>query len=488
MSISELPPWLLEQLDRADLNGPKYKRLFSVLQQAILSGQLPANTRLPASRLLAAGLNMSRNTVKSCYEMLHAEGYIYSRQGDGSYVTPQAGLVSTDAHIQPSCLPPELSEFAKRLDKPNRMHSSDKKAVLLPAMPDLSMFPWRKWQTAVGKANRKMQTPLSTSLQGELALREQIIQQLQSSRGIKATADNVIICSGSQQAAYLTMQMIANPGDSILVEDPGFPGIDGAIEALGANTVAVPIDEQGIQLNEAVEAMDSAVAAVITPSRNYPLGYTLSLSRRVQLLDWARSQNRWIIEDDYDSDFCFDHAPISALQGLDSAQRVIYMGTFTRSLHPSIRLGYLILPDALVKPFTNARQYLDGGLAQLPQLALAEFMSSGDYASHIRRMRKLYRQRRDLLHHMMNIELGGKLMPVKSDGGMHSVFLLPMHVDDQALARQAQKQGLGIRSLSHYRRLADSDKGIVIGFAGYSESVMHDAVKRLALLVSPLLS
>ncbi|WP_315982903.1 PLP-dependent aminotransferase family protein [Aliamphritea spongicola] len=242
------------------------------------------------------------------------------------------------------------------------------------------------------------------------------------------------------------------------MEEPGYYGVDGALAAVGANKVAVPADEEGFHLEAALQRSGNARLALLTPSRNYPMGYTLSLARRLALLNWAREQDAWIIEDDYDSEFRFDGPPLTSLQGLSGGERVIYMGTFSRILHPSIRLGYLVLPEVLTEPFSQVRAYVDGGLSSLPQIALADFMASGDFASHVRRMRKLYQQRRDILNTLAEQRFGDQLLRVESDGGMHSTFIFrdDLNISDRDLAAAAQARGWGY---GHYLIFIPPAKG-----------------------------
>jgi len=252
---------------------------------------------------------------------------------------------------------------------------------------------------------------------GDDLLRNQIASYLQVTRGVSCDAEQVMICSGSQQALYLSFQLLLNADDTVWVEDPGYHGISGAITSVRANEFPVPTDQDGFEVNYAIKHKIDARAAIVTPSHNYPMGYTLSLERRLALIEWAKQHSSWIIEDDYDSEFRYEGPPLTALQGLGGEHCVIYAGTFTRILHPSIRLGYLIIPPSLVEPFTKAKRYIDGGISQLPQLALGEFMASGQFSSHVRRMRKLYQHRRKVLNDAIANALEGILerVPVTAE-------------------------------------------------------------------------
>ncbi|RTE64815.1 PLP-dependent aminotransferase family protein [Amphritea opalescens] len=471
-------------LQQEQLQRPRYRALFNYLQQRILEGALPPDSRLPSTRELAELLHLSRNTVKQVYEMLHSEGYIDTRQGDGSYVAPQLSLNHTQqTQSQPKRQPIQLSAMSAQLKKIRPLFHQDKQQLLLPAIPALDQFPWPVWQRSVGHAGRQMRFSRDRNFMGEPPLRDEIARYLNATRGIRCTMEQVMICSGSQQGMQLAFSMLLNPGDQVWVEDPGFPGIDGAISNAGGIKVSIPIDRHGFRADLALASEQQARLAFITPSRNFPLGYTLSIERRLQLLQWARTQGCCIIEDDYDSEFRFDGPPLTALQGLDGEDSVIYSGTFSRILHPAIRLAYLVLPPALVAPFNQMRGFLDGGLSSLPQLALADFMSRGHFAGHLRRMRKLYKARRAYLRQQVEQQFAGQLTLEPSDGGMHSVFLLPQTSDDKAIVEQARAVGLGIRPLSYYYDQQAPRSGLVIGFAGYSETQMEEGLRRLKPIV-----
>ena len=315
---------------------------------------------------------------------------------------------------------------------------------------------------------------------GNALLRSQIAKYLQVSRGVHCNTQQIMVCSGSQQAMFLSFQLLLNQGDSVLVEDPGYKGIDGAINTIGAIKVPVETDESGFQLKKGLQRAPEARVATLTPTRNYPMGYTLSLERRLAIIDWAKQNGGWIIEDDYDSEFRFDGPPITSLQGLGGECCVIYVGTFSRILHPSIRLGYLVMPEALIDPFYQIKRFTDGGLSQLPQLALAEFMAAGHFTSHVRRMRKLYQHRREILRREMRKRFSGVLRRVESDGGMHSVFLLARGYSDVEICRQANALGVRVLPLSAYYAGEVKQQGLVVGFAAHDEAAIISGVKTIA--------
>jgi len=469
-----------------EANIPRYIALFRAIRQSIMEGKLIAGAKLPASRPLAQSLKLSRNTVKSAFELLLAEGYIETRPGSGSFVSDSVAVTLPATRVmQKRTLAKssdKLSKLAERLNRQPHHKSPYTKDLLEPAIPALAEFPWIKWQRAVNYAARVMKHELQASALGSSALRQQIASYLQVVRGVNCQANNILVFSGSQQAIYLSLQLLLDPGASVFVEEPCYFGMEGAVNAIGANKIPIDIDSQGFNLTS--EKQHLANVAVITPSRNYPLGTTLSLQRRIALLQWANATSSWIIEDDYDSEFRFDGLPLTSLQGLDWAQRVIYSGTFSRILHPSIRIGYLVLPDQLLIPFSRAKTLMQGNVSMLPQLALAQFMAVGHFSSHVRKMRKLYHWRRNLLQRLVEQYLCDYLTLVPSDGGMHCVYLLGTKYSDKVICQRARERGVGVKNLSDYYSSANKSQGLVIGFAGFNEQQQRRAVQVLESIFS----
>lgn len=483
MSDSNFPSELFLPFLNDDQGLPQYVALFRAFQQAIVQGKLIPGSKLPATRPLGVSLGVSRNTVKTAYEMLLSEAYIETRHGSGSFVSKhlpdqRAGKPSEPNQKSSKARPLKLSNTAQRLG-----HSS--KAVNYPIESDLlshgrgclENFPWTHWQRHVTRASRQMKYAPGDSVMGNALLRSQIANYLQVARGIHCDTQQIMVCSGSQQAMFLSFQLLLNQGDPVLVEDPGYQGIDGAIDTIGAIKIPVETDQHGFQLEKGLEKAPDARVATLTPTRNYPMGYTLSLERRLAIIDWAKQNGGWIIEDDYDSEFRFDGPPITSLQGLGGESCVIYAGTFSRILHPSIRLGYLVIPETLVDAFHQFKRFIDGGLSQLPQLALAEFMVTGHFTSHVRRMRKLYQHRREVLRLEMEGKFAGVLERVESDGGMHSVFLLAEGYSDTEICKRANTMGVRILPLSDYYSGEEKRQGLVVGFAAHDEAAIQLGVE-----------
>ena len=487
MSLTDFPSELFLPFLNQDNNVPQYVALFRAFQQAIVKGHLIAGAKLPATRPLATALSVSRNTVKTAYEMLLSEGYIETKHGSGSFVSthlPEQVLTPKSTSTPIENTRPALSLLAQRLEQRVPQQSFKHGSLLRPAHGCAQSFSWSQWQKHVSKAAHTMKHASPNSVLGAPLLRQQIATYLNVARGVKCNEDQVIICSGSQQALYLSLQLLVNQGDEVMIENPGYSGVGGAIDAMGAVKVPVNIDDHGFNLEVGLEKSPNARVALITPSRNYPMGYTLSLDRRLALINWAKQHKAWIIEDDYDSEFRFDGAPLSSMQGLGGEDCVIYTGTFSRILHSSIRIGYLVVPQSLVDVFSQAKQFMDGGLSQLPQLALGEFMATGQFTSHVRRMRKLYQQRRDTLYQLVEKAIPDVLQRVETDGGMHSVFLLAEGYSDIEISQKANEQDLGIYALSSYYAGEEKLQGLLIGFAGDDAESMKHSIYKLAGIIN----
>ena len=475
-----------------EVNIPKYIHLYRVIERCIINNQLVAHSKLPSTRALADSLMVSRNTVKSAFELLQAEGYIDTRQGAGTFVcgnksiASAAELVIKNTSANPVKPAIKFSRLMAQLNWQEYTTSSFFDGVLAPSTPAVAEFPWMQWQKAINYAGRVMKHETSASTLGHDALREQIASYLKIVRGVKCKKDNILIFSGSQQGIYMTLQLLINPNEAVLVESPTYFGIDGAINAIGAKKIVVNVDEQGFHLQES-DAGKSKLA-VLTPSRNYPLGYSLSLKRRLSLIEWANQNDSWILEDDYDSEFRFSAPPLTALQGLSDTGRVIYSGTFSKILHPSIRIGYLVLPDELVEPFSVAKKLMHGNISILPQLALARFMASGHFSAHVRRMRKLYSVRKASLTSLMTQYIAKHLTLIETDGGMHCVYLLNQTISDTQVCTLGREVGLAMQPLSaYYSSTDDAKNGLVIGFAGYCQDSQEKAVKQLSQIIKNIL-
>ncbi|KEA65640.1 Transcriptional regulator, GntR family domain [Marinobacterium lacunae] len=461
---------LFLDLSTIDSSLPDYRRLFLALRQAILSGRIGGGARLPSTRALSATLGIARNTVKSAYELLQAEGYVQGRQGAGCFVTQLPVIGSSNSHTAESHT--QIPEPVT----PSRV--VERSGLLQSAIPALDHFPHRQWQRALHIASTGVGL-LAGEQQGDRLLREEIARWLGAQRGMAVGADQVLISSGSQQGIYLIARQLLATGDIVLLERPGFPGTERAMKVAGAN-----VRRFHQQQLEQLDDLPDAKLMVLTPSRNFPLGHTLSADRRLALLNWAYERDVWLVEDDYDSEFAAG-AALSAMFSLDTRERVIYAGTFSRTLFPGLRIGYLVLPRSLVSACVEARRVIDGGLSVLPQRALGEFMACGDYSRHLRRMKRLYQQRRLTLEQLLAHSKLRDLPIVDAGGGMHLCLQLPKGCDEQAVIQKLERAGVTLRPLSLYDD--SGEPGLVLGFAAHGPDSMARGVDILERVVAPLL-
>jgi len=480
-------------LDRASSQS-LHEQIFTGIQSGILEGRLAPGTRLPSSRLLAKDLSVSRNTVLGAFDMLAAEGYTEARSGSSTRVssilpetlqTPSvSGLVSNESTTS---LP--LSKLARSL-VPRRSRHLEKIVPFNTGAPDLSAFPFDIWNRLIARFWRR--PPDDVLINGDPAgyqpLRQAIAEYLQTFRSVNCNADQVIITTGAQQALTLAARVLLNPGDRVWVENPGYIGLQQAITASGAIAIPVQIDEEGVDARKWELLEPSARVAAVTPSHHYPTGVTMSLPRRLSLLDWASKQNSWIIEDDYDSEFRYAGRPLSALQGLDRQGRVIYAGTFSKVIFPALRIGYLVVPPGVVNTFISMRRTIDDQPSIGVQPALAAFMAEGHFASHVRRMRTLYAGRREVLINALQQHLGDRLRPAPSEAGVHLCCDFETNygetVNDKAVAIHARKNGINVVALSDFYLTEPKRQGLILGYAAFDSKQLDKAVLQLAEILN----
>lgn len=472
-----------------DSAAPLVRQLYQGLRQAIFSGQLRPGTRLPSTRILAADTGVSRNTVVAAFEQLLAEGYVEGKLGSGTYVASSL----PDQILSVGALPPvslqrppprvRLSRSGKVLaTHPVRLLTAQGVArPFASGHPDMAAFPIKVWTRLTARRWRNRSDDLLAygDPAGYMPLRQAIASYVRTVRGVRCEAEQLVIVSGSQQAIDLLARLLLNPGDPVLVEDPGYPGARAALTAEGVQLVRLPVDAEGANIQKAGRANVPIRLAFVTPSHQYPLGVTMTLSRRLALLQWARREGAWILEDDYDSDYRYRGKPLPSLQGLDGTGRVIYMGSFSKTVLPSLRLGFLVLPDALVEPFRRARAVVDGHSPVPYQAVLADFISEGHFARHIRRMRALYAERQSVLLDSARSELAGLLELHRSDGGMHLVGMLPPGVSDVVASQQARLCDVLTVPLSSCAFGTIDPGGLLLGYAAFQPNEIRDAVRRL---------
>lgn len=482
-------------LDRSSAY-PLHRQLYDALREAILSRRFKADARLPSTRSLARELRVSRNTVMVAFEQLLAEGYLEGKVGSGTYV----------AHSLPDDLLRARSQKTKaiaqargrNLSERGRLLASTAAAVMRdesrarafqPGVPDIESFPFQLWARMI---SRRWRTPQPRLLgygypAGYEPLREVIAEYLCSARAARCAPGQVIIVSGAQQAIDLASRALLDPGDGVWMEDPCYKGARGAFAGALARLVAVPVDDEGISVAAGRRLCPNARLAYVTPSRQYPLGMTMSLARRLELLAWAREAGAWIVEDDYDSEYRYAGRPLAALQGLDTEGRVIYIGTFSRVLFPSLRLGYMVVPVDLVEAFTSARAFAAYHSPLVEQDALAEFISDGHFARHIRRMRALCQRRQEVLIESASRGLEGLLDVKPSEAGMHVIGWLPEGIDDWAASQCAAKHGVDAPPLSFYCIEAKLRGGLLLGYTGITEREIRAGARRLASSLGELI-
>ncbi len=469
---------------------PLHRQIYHDVREAILARRFTPGMRLPSSRELAAELGVSRNTIVSAFEQLLAEGYVEARTGAGTHVAfalPAELLGGKPPPLEPpSNGIPRVAALSRRGTLLARTPMSctpgeDRPRAFQVGMPAVDAFPFRTWRQLMSR--RWRQLPRSLLCYGDPAgyapLREAVADYLRASRAVRCRTEQVIIVAGSQQALELCATVLLDPGDAAWIENPGYPGARGALLGGGARLVPVPVDEEGIDVAAGTAACPEARLAYVSPSHQYPLGVVMSLSRRLALLKWAEQADAWVVEDDYDSEFRYRARPLSALQGLDRHGRVIYVGTFSKVLFPSLRLGYLVVPPDLVEPFVAASVHAAHHAPTFSQCVLADFIVAGHFTRHIRRMRALYAERQTALLDAASRSLRGLLDVRPAEGGMHVLGWLPRGVDDRLAFRAAAAAGVTAPPLSFYCLDTPSRGGLLLGYTGIEVKEIREGVRRL---------
>jgi GntR family transcriptional regulator/MocR family aminotransferase len=465
----------------------RQQAVFDRLRQGILAGTLPPGTRLPPTRVMAEEIGVARQTVVLAYERLAAEGYVRARTGSGTYVAPDLPDAAPPLAEVPVAAARALSSRGQRLAAiPIKAHETEAPAgsLLAGGLPAPELFPTQAWLRCTARVMRRMPMELTgyPPAQGLCALRQQIAAHLASTRGLVADPDCIIVTGGTQQALRIAADMLLDPGDTAWVEDPGYIAGRGALLASGARPVPVPSDSEGLDVAAGVHLAPDARLALLAPSHSTPLGGALPLGRRLALLDWASRANAWVLEDDCDSEFRWEGRPLPPLATLDRGGRVIYCGTFSKTLAPAIRLGFAVVPQPLVAAFVRARTLMDRGSSALGQAVLAEFMRQGLMAPHIRRMRTEYARRREAL--LTALKRHAPLVaPIAAPGGLHMVVRLPSGCAEADAFRACRARDLAVAPLATYYAGPPRLSGLVIGFAGTPAPLAAELARRLAAAV-----
>ena len=458
----------------------RQQAVFQRLRHGILRGALPPGVRLPPTRALAEELGVARQTVVLAYERLAAEGYVRGRVGSGTFVTDDLPDAAPAPAAPPRAEAGRLSRRGDALAALDLGGGAGTPGLLAPGVPAPELFPAAAWAQCAARVLRDWPggPPGYPPPEGLANLRAHIAAHLAATRGLVADPACVVVTSGTQQALFVTAQLLLDPGDRVWVEDPGYASGRAALLAAGAVPVPVPADRDGIDVAAGIAAAPDARLALVAPSHATPMGGALPVGRRLALLDWAARADAWVLEDDCDSEFRWQGKPLPPLATLDRGGRVIYCGTFSKTLAPGLRLGFAVLPAPLVRPFLQARLLTDRGPTTLAQAVLAEFMRRDLLAPHIRRMRIEYARRRAAL--LAALARHAPLAePLAAPGGLHMILRLPPGMDEAAAAAAARARGLAVAPLRRYHAGAPRLSGLVCGFAATPAALAADAARRL---------
>lgn len=447
---------------------PVFEQICAAIRSRAVSGELPAGSQMPPTRALATELGVSRSTVVTAYDQLVAEGYLKARQGSGF-------LVCAMGEVEMAARPAARTAPA--------LPASSGPRPFVAGTPDMRLFPYRQWAKTVARLCRSNpQAMFSAGDQfGNPALREAISTHLRDWRGIEVAPNQVIVTAGATDALELCMRTLAEPGGSIALESPGYPPLFAFSAAQGLQPVFLPIDAEGASL----PGPDTrARLAILTPSHQYPLGGAMSPSRRRAFVNWAQSSGGWIIEDDYDSEFRYSGRPIPAMAGGDTLGRTIYVGSFSKIFSNALRLGYLVTPETLADRFRATLRRFGQHASSMPQQVLAEFMSSGEFYRHLRRVRRIYGERRRFLLDRLARDFALYGTAADHQAGMQTVLHLRPGLDDTTLAERARASGLTVSALSGYCAVPGRGNGLVLGFCAFSEVEIAPALGTLRDLLA----
>jgi GntR family transcriptional regulator/MocR family aminotransferase len=481
---SNLSEWLRARLQDASAE-PTYRRLAQLLQQAILSGQLASGAKLPSSRAMGADLGIARNTVTQVYEQLHAEGYVLAQTGSGTYVADTSPNRLLDIDLRPGRRPlRDHQRLSRRGRRTIEMAGVGKQqwGAFMPGIPDVTEFPLKTWNRLQNRVWREIRPELMTYAQGGgyRPLRRALADWLRVARAASCLPEQVIVTTGIHQSLDLAIRLLCDVGDEVWIEEPCYWGIRNLLLSSGLKTVPIPVDDEGMKPAPRHLARPPRLI-ICTPSHQYPLGCVMSLARRRMLLEYARQHDCWIVEDDYDSEFRYGISPLASLQGLDRYGQVIYVSSFSKLLFPSMRVGYMVVPGTMADLFAQgiAELYREGQM--MTQAILAEFIDEGYLGSHIRRMRGLYAERREVLLAAVRTRYGERFPIHGGESGLHMALELPHLKDDLAVARRAQELGILTRALSGYYSTARAARrGLILGYASVPADRIGPAFGTLA--------
>ena len=468
-----------------------WRWLYTELRSAIIDGRLKSGARLPSTRNLAAQYGLARGTVVAAFQQLQAEGFVSSEVSAGTFVVPAPEWqMTTPAKQRPS------RQVISRATIAKRTQTFLKTTFFLPAShsigkafrgyePAIDLFPVELWARIAARVYRK--APRSLYGQGDAGgyppLRA-IAEYVGHSRGVRCSAEQIIVTSGAQQALDLLARVLLDPGDEVWMEDPGYPGASQAFQSAGASVIPIPVDGDGIDVAKAIKSSPGARVVYVTPANQFPLGTVMSAERRVELLSWAARAGAWIIEDEYDAEYRYSGKPIASLHSLDRSGSVIYVGTFTKMLFNALRIGFIVVPERLVEAFRIARSFIDRHAPTLDQAVLTEFINEGHFGHHVRKMRQVYSDRSELLTEEANRRLSGLLDVEHAQSGMRTVAWIKTRVPEMVLTRRAEQLGLEVVPISSYVSKYEQKPALILGFAGCNASEIKRGVSVLEAVLS----
>ena len=473
-----------------DGNGPRYAQITRALRQMIQQGRLPFDARLPATRELARDVGCSRNIVLLAYEQLVLEGYLVTRQGAGTFVSPAWPTSRERLRAEPASRPPGAVRLSRRgrrsveIAERTRPRMSPRQGVpinfifgLCEPDPRVRARLRTAFQAAIRAEAFRYGSPA-----GDPALRQQIADRIRAARGIETTPDQIVVTSGTQQALDICARLLLDPGDHVVVEDPGYVAAHAVFAAAGAKLIRVPVDAQGLDPSKLPRDRGRVRAVYVTPSHQFPTGAVMPAARRHALLEWAKQHGAYVIEDDYDGEFRYVGRPIAALAGLASLEGVIYCGTFAKSLFPALRLGYLAVPPGLARAVAHGKWLCDMSSSALLQCTLAQLMATGEYDRHIRRMQKRYRERRQTLLTAIARNFGAKAHVEGSTAGLHVVVWFPELRPERvtALIDAGVARGVGVYSIADHATRPLRRAGLVLGYGVTDVAQIQRGIHTLA--------
>ena len=468
-----------------NLDSPVYRQLTQALREQILNGQLPPETRLPSTRKLASDIGLARITVAQAYGQLAAEGFVEARAGSGTYVSLASTPIVRQTPATVNAAPYELTpwgDLALSLGRDTQMAEDLARPEIDFGLgrPFAEDFPYDIWRRLLAQYLSTDDAVLSRygSAAGFQPLREALAEYLNEVRGVRCSVEQVVIVSGAQQGLDILARLLLRPGDQVLMESPGYVDARAIFQLHQADLVPLQVDDDGFPV-EAIDPDADARIVFVTPTHQFPRGGTMPLARRKALLAWANDHRAVIVEDDYDGDLRYDGYSQSALQGLDETGRVVYLGTFSKVLFPALRLGYLVLPEWLVEPFVRAKDLVDRGAPTLTQAAMADFINEGHFERHLRRLRRLYGEKRSILIDELVGHLGDRVRFSTVHAGLHVLIYLEDGLDESRVVKEAAALGVRVYPGAPYHLTAEPLPSLLLGFSGLRDDDIREGVLRL---------